>query len=101
MNDDEYRYLTERVAAQLARDWDRSVSSILGAILIDFAVIPKRSLYPALAELLGVECECRGLECRGCDDVEEWLMSLRDPEEMLARIVRANDADWPGSGGTG
>jgi hypothetical protein len=85
MNESEYTYLKNRIAAQIGRN----VDAIAGTILLDFAIIPKRSLYPALAELLGVECECRTIECLGCDEVEEWLAGLEDPEEMLSAIANA------------
>lgn len=76
VSDEDYLDLKQRVAATLERDTERTVSSILGTILLDWVVIPKRTLYPALAELLGVDCECRTLECKGCDEVEEWLQEL-------------------------
>ena len=89
MNDSEFAYLEGRIDARMAD----AGNDILGAILLDFAVIPKRSLYPALAKLLGVACECRTLECRGCDDVEEWLQSLEDGDHMIGDIVGSKPND--------
>lgn len=76
MNDNDFAYLQQRVAEQM----QQAAQDAIATILVDFAILPKRALYPTLANLLGLECECRGLECKGCDAVEEWLMELCDEE---------------------
>lgn len=93
MREEEYLAVERRIKQKLAQL--DIAGAFLGTIFLDWSVIPKRYLYPALAQLLDLECECRTIECRGCEDVEEWLSDLSyaedDPiDEEVTVITKAN-----------
>jgi hypothetical protein len=81
MNERDYIDHQRYIVHLLQRGAEDTATRIMGTIFLDWAAIPKRYLYPALAKLLGMECECRTIECKGCEDVEEWLDALCPHEE--------------------
>ena len=74
MNERDYLALGQRVTNEITK-------FNLGTITWDHVVERKTVLYPAIAKLLGVECECRTNECRGCEDVEEWIADLSEEDD--------------------